>query len=576
MPDRLYLYFRKGRDTKTRILLPDEGIMRMGRDASNCHVVIPDPRLSRTHCELAVSASKRLMRVKDTQSSNGIYVNKKRVTQAFMRPGDRLYLGGTILELVAHPLEPSSEYLTVTVSGDTSVPVEQLLAAGGTKKAVAAQAPSATPAAAAASAGASAPIAKEEVDLSPPSFEDDDVPPLGEQMDMSLLETYLDSPIASPGVRGAIAISDETRDLPSYVPDAEPEGSSDKEFEDMLRGMSELDLPEGGGRKIDPSMFGPTVEVGKTEELVSFKWLEPNTADPAAGAPPSIGSSVRIPPVALDDDPLIDRTVGGYTIEAVIATTEIGRTYRAKHRLMDQRFVLKVLDPQWMDEQEVVDRFVREAQVGSRLHHPNIMRIVNAGKDGDVVYHALEYVEGAPFDRLLEKRAPFVAVEVIRIGRHLCSALHYAHGLGVLHRNIAPENILFRESNNDIVIQNFGLARVLIGEDGVPVVSSAANVSVSPYQAPELMDGARATAASDLYGVGAVLYHALTGRPPFDPGTPGLVGAIMNQAPTPIRSIVPDAPAALVAVIEKALMRDPMTRYRDASEFGRDLERLSS
>ncbi len=265
-------------------------------------------------------------------------------------------------------------------------------------------------------------------------------------------------------------------------------------------------------------------------------------------------------PARWDDEPSLDegRRLGDYTILGQVARGGMGVVYRARQESVGREVALKVLsDP------DALARFRREIALSAKLDHPNIVPVHDAGEADGVHFLAMAFVEGPTLDEA--RLAPRAALEVVR---KLALAVQFAHDRGVLHRDLKPGNVILADGREPR-ITDFGLARE-VGASPSLTVSGIA-MGTPPYAAPELVSGRLedVDARTDVYALGAVLYHALAGRPPFEGRTAGeVIARVLAEDPPPLAAD-PDA----AAICAKAMDKDRAARYASAREMADDLER---
>jgi len=249
---------------------------------------------------------------------------------------------------------------------------------------------------------------------------------------------------------------------------------------------------------------------------------------------------------------------GRYRLLEILGDGGTARVFRAQDERLGRIVAVKILHQQYLGQPDFVRRFQQEAQLAAGLTHPNIVSIYDVDRDDDTYYIVMEYVEGGSLKRLIVRDAPLPLSTVIPLMRELGQALDVAHGRGIIHRDIKPENILLTPDHT-VKVSDFGIARALTtaGQTATGMVLG----SVS-YFSPEQAQGQPATAESDLYSSGIVLYEMLTGRLPFTAGNP-LATAMQHitQEPAPPRSVVPSLPPAVDTVVLKAIDKNPARRY---------------
>ena len=251
----------------------------------------------------------------------------------------------------------------------------------------------------------------------------------------------------------------------------------------------------------------------------------------------------------------------------------MGEVYEATHARLAHRYAVKFLHPGMRDHPEALPRFMREAQVTSRLRHPGIVSVVdfNTLPDG-VAYLVMEYLEGEPLGKVLGRTGPLPLPRVVDITDQLSSALTAAHLEGVVHRDMHPQNVFVMPATSGqaerVKILDFGISKIV--SISQKITGMAAVLGTPQYMSPEQAEGKidELDAASDQFSLAAIVYEMLTGRPAFSGGTLAAVAyQVVHAAAAPIRDFRPELPGELDQVLSRALAKDQKARFPSVSEF---------
>lgn len=258
--------------------------------------------------------------------------------------------------------------------------------------------------------------------------------------------------------------------------------------------------------------------------------------------------------------------VPGFEIEAEIARGAMGVVYRAKQASLGRTLALKLLDERMAQSKQFVRRFMREARLAARLDHPNIVRVFLAGESQGICYLAMEYVEGRSLADILLEDAPIGEERAVGIIKEVASALEHAHARGVLHRDIKPSNILI-DKEGHAKLTDLGLAKEIVGIDDLQ--REGHTVGTPAYMSPELCRGREdVDARTDIYSLGATLYHMLTGTPPFTGvGRRKILEKAAAGAFEHVRDRNPEVSPGAAAIVHKMLARNPASRYQSADKL---------
>lgn len=263
--------------------------------------------------------------------------------------------------------------------------------------------------------------------------------------------------------------------------------------------------------------------------------------------------------------------LGPYTVVDPLGRGSMAWTYRAARQ--DGALVaLKVPFRRCLGDPTFVVRFLQEGALGSRLHHPAIVRVLEAGEDEGRLFIAMELVAGRTLASVLAGRQPLPVPAALAVTREIASALAHAHSKGVIHRDLKPENVMLDGEGRTRVL-DFGIARIA-GESGL---TTAGTFIGSPrYAAPEAATG-RVDARADLYALGIMLFEMLQGTTPFDDPSPVRLLLLHARQPLPARTTLP-APLSddIWRLLEELLAKDPRDRLPDAAAAVATLDRLLS
>ncbi|MCK6460373.1 MAG: serine/threonine protein kinase [Planctomycetes bacterium] len=263
--------------------------------------------------------------------------------------------------------------------------------------------------------------------------------------------------------------------------------------------------------------------------------------------------------------------IEGYRLLERIGSGAMGSVYRADHLKLMIPVALKVLRPSLSSSRTQIERLKREAQLAARLSHPNVVRSLDVGESNGFHYLAMEFVEGETVRDLLDRgRVP--EKEALAIVRQVALGLAHAHAHGVVHRDVKPGNIMLAKGGT-AKLGDFGLAR---GQGPSDLTLEHASIGTPQYVAPEQMRrGSDATPRSDLFSLGATLYHMVTGRPPFDGENLGeVVQNVLSCRFAPPESLAPELSRDAIYVIDRLMRADPAERYASARDLVLDLERI--
>lgn len=285
--------------------------------------------------------------------------------------------------------------------------------------------------------------------------------------------------------------------------------------------------------------------------------------------------------VPLGKDPLLGKLIQErYRVESVIAKGSMGIVYKATQELIGREVAVKVLHGYLVADDESMKRFHKEAKAASRLNHPNIMTLYDFGVlPSGQPYIVMDLLKGKSLADILSERRNLPVDEVLPIFQQVFQAIGAAHKIGVVHRDMKPDNIVVEQSRNKVPLVklvDFGIATFIQEqEDTLGKITKAGTVCGSPtYMSPEQCDDNKVDGRSDLYSLGIVLYETLTGRVPFDGADIyNVMSMHVKDAPPSLKSVRPDLnfPPQLEQVVDRALQKDPGKRFQTASDFWESL-----
>src|SRR5512145_2477533 len=250
--------------------------------------------------------------------------------------------------------------------------------------------------------------------------------------------------------------------------------------------------------------------------------------------------------------------LGNYRLERLIGRGRMGVVYLANDEALLRPTAIKILSWRAADAQgqDPVKWFLGEARMVARINHPRVVQIYGAARQGDHCYIAMEYVVGRSAEAIVGE-GPLSAELATDILLQAAAALHAAHGSGIVHRDVKPANLLVGK-DGVTKLGDFGMA---LGSADLAVGNAHIRVGTPYYTAPEIWTGAKASAASDIYSLGATYYHLLTGRPPYPGPSVADVEQAHLRAPIPDpRALVPSLPPSCAALLARALAKDPAER----------------
>jgi serine/threonine protein kinase len=251
----------------------------------------------------------------------------------------------------------------------------------------------------------------------------------------------------------------------------------------------------------------------------------------------------------------------------------MGRVYKARHRVMDRVVALKVIQPDQLGDSQMVARFLQEVKAAAKLSHPNIVTVYDANQVGGEYYLAMELIAGIDLAKWIKQQKPAPIAQACEYARQVALGLEHAHQNRLVHRDIKPQNLMRTADGRTVKILDLGLVRRLSGT--TLTKQQGTIMGTVDYMAPEqLKDSHAADERSDVYSLGATLYHFLAGRAPFADGGDFCARAlcILQKEPPVLEGFRPDLPPGLGSVVRRMMAKDPAERFRTAGEVAVALE----
>jgi serine/threonine-protein kinase len=267
------------------------------------------------------------------------------------------------------------------------------------------------------------------------------------------------------------------------------------------------------------------------------------------------------------------KTIGSFIIESKLGRGGMGAVYLAHDKVTGERVALKILPPITAGNEDYRERFLREARVSLKLSHPNIIRGRKLGSVSGIYYYVMEYFNGKSLADLLDEKTALDESEALNIALQVSLALEHAASFNIVHRDIKPENILIGK-DGAVKLIDLGLAKPTAAD--ATVTQSGITLGTPHYISPEQIRGENADFRSDIYSLGITLFETLTGIPPFDGESAGVViTKQLNDPVPPIRSVRPDLSPAIEKIVAKMTDKVRVKRYGSVKALISDLRAAS-
>jgi serine/threonine protein kinase/predicted ATPase len=262
---------------------------------------------------------------------------------------------------------------------------------------------------------------------------------------------------------------------------------------------------------------------------------------------------------------------GRYEIIESLGIGGMGKVYRAYDNKVKEEIAIKLLKPEISQNEKIIERFSNEIRLSRKITHKNVCRMHDLNEDGGTQYITMEYVPGEDLKSFIRRVGYLPPGKAISIGKQVCEGLAEAHSLGVIHRDLKPQNIMVDKSGNP-KIMDFGIARLLKAEG---ITGEGAIIGTPEYMSPEQVEGKETDQRSDIYSLGVVLYEMLTGKVPFEgEGTFSIALKHRDETPPHPRELNPEISAKLSAIILKCMAKEKEKRFQSAQDLLQDLDAL--
>jgi serine/threonine protein kinase len=270
------------------------------------------------------------------------------------------------------------------------------------------------------------------------------------------------------------------------------------------------------------------------------------------------------------------RQIPGYQLLGRLGAGAMAIVYKARQLSLDRVVAVKILPKKFSQMPEFVERFYAEGRAAAKLNHPNIVAALDVGRHGDTHYFVMEYVEGHTVYERIVKEGPYPEAEALAIGIQIATALGHAHHAGLIHRDVKPKNILITKAGV-AKLADMGLARAV--SDREAAEAEAGRAFGTPYYiSPEqIRAGTTIDYRADIYGLGATLYHMVTGRPPFEgPDVAAVLRKHLRAPLVPPDHVNPELTNGMSEIIELCLAKDPAKRYASTADLIDDLQAVAN
>lgn len=271
---------------------------------------------------------------------------------------------------------------------------------------------------------------------------------------------------------------------------------------------------------------------------------------------------------------LTGKSLGEFQILRRLGKGGMAEVYLADQTTLQRQVAIKVLRPEFLEDDNYVKRFRHEATAAGGLNHPNIVQVYSIGEHNGLQYIAQEYVRGGNLREFMRRKGPLELPIVLHVMKQVAAALQVAGEKGIVHRDIKPENILLTKKG-EAKVADFGLARLTQASENVALTQVGVTMGTPLYMSPEQVGGKHLDHRSDQYAFGAMAYHMLAGKPPFT-GENALSIAVqhLNETPKPLREIRPDLPGPVCDLVHKLMAKRREDRFPDTQVLQNEIKSL--
>jgi eukaryotic-like serine/threonine-protein kinase len=272
-------------------------------------------------------------------------------------------------------------------------------------------------------------------------------------------------------------------------------------------------------------------------------------------------------------DPLAGTTIAGYSLLDRVGEGGTATVYRAQHP-QHGTVALKVLKEKLRQDRTAVARFTREANFGTRVTHPNVIRTIETGEDGGLPYLAIEWAAGELMESYAKRNAPFPPDEVSAVITQIAGAVFAAHTAGIVHRDLKPDNVMYDHETRTVKLLDFGIATATDVTPDQRLTRAGFFVGTLMYVAPEALSGEVVSPAADQYSLATMAYQFLTGTLPYTAKSPReMFTQLLSQPPVPLNKAKPEIvyAAGVEEVVMRGLAKAPKERFDSVITFAEAL-----